>query len=121
MNKIIISYKSTKQFLDEAMVAFKEITSGQTIEGYKEISFTDKQTFTKFLKNIDILMAIKSSKPRSVYELAKILGRDQSNVNKVVLFFESYGVVEIKKSIVNKRVLNMPLVNFDKIEFDLTA
>lgn len=122
MNKIIISYKSTKQVLKETQIAMEDIVNGKEgKESHYEVSFTEKKVFTKFLKNIDILMAIKSNKPKSIYELAKGLGRDQSNINKIVLFFESYGIIKIKESIVNKRTLKRPFVEFDKIEFDLIA
>jgi predicted transcriptional regulator len=65
------------------------------------------------------LSAILIHKPKSVYELAKILNMDVSNLNKLIDFFEQVGVIKIKKSMVGGRPQKTPLVEYDQIEFKL--
>ncbi len=73
------------------------------------------------MKNIGILSLIHSLKPKSVYELAKIADMDVSNLNKIILFFEEAGVVKLKRSKVSGRLVTRPVVEYDKIEFNLAA
>ena len=47
-------------------------------------------------------MYIINSKPKSIYELSKICHKDVSNLNKIIKFFNSIGVIEIKKTKENK-------------------
>ena len=119
--KLIVSFKQPRQLLEEFRIALDQAKKGEFKGAHYEISFNDRKRFNKFIKNIDILMAIKASKPKSIYELAKIMGKDQSNLNKLIQFFENYGVIEIQESKINNRVVKKPIVGYRKIEFDLSA
>ena len=119
--KLIVSFKQPRQLLEEFRIALDQARKGEFKGPHYEISFNDRKRFNKFIKNIDILMAIKASKPKSIYELAKIMGKDQSNLNKLIQFFENYGVIEIQESKINNRVVKKPIVGYRKIEFDLSA
>ena len=119
--KLIVSMKTPSEALEEFKTVLKNAHKGIFKEPHYEIAFDNKKDFNKFIKNLDIVMAILNLKPKSIYELAKLLKRDQSNVNKVILFFESYGVVKIKKVKVNNKILKRPIVGYQKIEFDLKA
>ena len=121
MKKLIVSLKTPSEALEDFKKALKNARKGKIKEPHYEISFDNKKDFLKFIKNIDVLMAILNLKPHSIYELAKLLGRDQSNINKVILFFESHGVVKIKSVKSNNRTLKKPVVDYQKIEFDLKA
>ena len=121
MKTLIISLKSSNDALKDFSKALKSARKGKVKTPHYEISFDNKKDFSKFIKNIDILMAIQNLNPKSVYELAKILGKDQSNINKVISFFEDYGVVKIKTSKLNNRVVKKPIVDYQKIEFNLKA
>jgi predicted transcriptional regulator len=121
MKKLIVSLKTPSEALKDFKKALKNARKKKNKEPHYEISFDNKKDFLKFIKNIDILMAILNLKPHSVYELAKLLNRDQSNVNKVILFFESHGVIKIKSIKSNNRTLKRPVVDYQKIEFDLKA
>jgi predicted transcriptional regulator len=67
----------------------------------------------------ETLADFKNHKPKSVYELAKILSMDVSNLNKLIDFFEVVGAVKIKKTMVDGRAMKTPVVEYDQIEFDL--
>ena len=60
-------------------------------------------------------------KPRSVYELAKLSNLDVSNLNKIILFFEEFGVLKLKEMKVDGRNVKKPIVEYNKIEFNLAA
>lgn len=121
MKKLIVSLKSPAESLEDFKKALKSARKGKTKEPHYEIAFDNKKDFSKFIKNIDILMTIQSLKPKSVYELAKILGKDQSNLNKTITFFESYGIVKVKEAKLNNRTVKKPIVDYGKIEFDLAV
>ena len=87
----------------------KKTQKRQISEPHYEISFDNKRDFERFIKNIDILISIQKLKPKSVYELSKILNRDQSNLNKIICFFEEYGVVKVKERKVKNRSLKTPV------------
>lgn len=112
--------KSPSGSLNSFRNALKSARKGKASEHY-EIAFDNKKYFSKFIKNIDFLMTIQSLKPASIYELAKLLGKDQSNINKTIAFFEAYGIVKVKESKKNNRTIKRPVVDYQKIEFDLDA
>jgi len=73
----------------------------------------------RFIRNLGILLAILVHKPKSVYELAKLVDMDVSNLNKIILFFETVGAIKIKTSTVSGRTVKTPVVEHEQIEFDL--
>lgn len=121
MKKLIISLKTPSEALEDFKKAYNDIKKGKRGKAHYEIAFDNKKDFEKFIKNIDILISIQNLKPKSVYELSKMLGKDQSNLNKIICFFEEYGVIKTKETKVNNRSVKMPVVDYEKIEFNLSA
>ena len=119
MKKLIVSLKSPSQSLNDFKKVLKATRNNTFKKQHLEIAFDNKTDFIKFIKNIDLLMIIQSRKPSSIYELAKLIGKDQSNTNKLITFFESYGIIRIKEQMKNNRIVKVPLVDYQKIEFDL--
>lgn len=122
MKKLYISLKSPTEALKDFENALKKARKAKgKMEPHYEISFDNKKDFNRFVKNIFILMCIQSFNPKSVYELAKIIDMDQSNLNKIINFFEELGAIKIRERKVQGRLVRTPLVEYDKIEFDLKA
>jgi predicted transcriptional regulator len=121
MKKLIVSIKTPTQVMSDFKKAFKDIRAGRLKGTHYEISFDNRKDFDRFVKNLGILAAILNHKPKSIYELAKILDMDVSNLNKIITFFESAGAITIKTSQESGRAVKKPVVEFDKIEFDLAA
>ena len=67
------------------------------------------------------MAAILTHKPKSVYELAKLVDMDVSNLNKLIVFFVAVGAITIKTSIISGRTVKTPIVEYGHIEFDLKA
>ncbi len=121
MKKLIVSIKSSGETLSDYKKALKSARKARLKGDHFELSFDNKRDFDRFVKNLGILSAILTHKPKSVYELAKMLHMDVSNLNKLIAFFESMGAISIKTSIVSGRTLRTPIVEYGHIEFDLRA
>ena len=121
MKHLIISVKSSS----EVMGDFKRAFSKAKRRGFKtphyEISFDNRRDFEKFVRHLPILSVILKFKPKSVYELAKISGMDVSNLNKVILFFEEVGAIQVKTIKVSGRTVRKPIVEYNTVEFNLAA
>ena len=121
MKTLTLSVKSSRQFLDDARRALTDARRGKLKGDYYGIAFQTKKEFDRFVKNLGILSAILIHKPKSVYELAKIVDMDVSNLNKLITFFEMAGAIKIKTSTVAGRTIKTPTVEYDRIAFDLKA
>lgn len=121
MKKLIISLKSGSEVIDDFKTAYVKVKKGKIKEPHYEISFDNRKSFEKFARNIFILSDILNFKPKSIYELAKLIGVDVSNLNKIILFFHEMGVIKIKKRISNGREVKKPIVDYDEIKIDLKA
>lgn len=120
MKKLIISLKPASESLKQFKNALTLNRQGKRDKHY-EIAFDSPQEFAKFVRNIEILIFIIETKPNSIYQLAKNMGKDQSNINKIINFFERYGIVQLKEEMVNNRIVKKPIFDYRKIEFDLSA
>ena len=118
---LIVSIKSSHEVLQDFSKAFKAISQKKMQGAHFEISFDNKKDFDRFVKNIGILSLISKLKPKSVYELARLADMDVSNLNKIILFFEEAGVIKVVRTKVDGRTVAKPVVEYDKIEFDLAS
>jgi len=121
MKKLIVSIKSSSETLSDFKKALKGARKGRLKTDHFEVSFDNKKDFDRFVKNLGILSAILIHKPKSVYELAKLVDMDVSNLNKIIFFFETVGAIKIKTSTVSGRRVKTPVVEYEQIEFDLKA
>ena len=121
MKKLIVSLKSPGESLKGFEKALAAARKGKKSEPHFEVSFDNRRDFEKFVRNISILISIQQLKPTSINELAKLIEKDQSTLNKLIIFFEEVGVVKIKEGRVNGRAVKTPRVEYDRIEFKLAA
>lgn len=80
-------------------------------------NFSDIALVRKLLSNekAKILYAIKIKKPKSIYELAKILGRDFKSVRDDVRLLERFGFISFHTTKKGKRTALTPTLNVDKL------
>lgn len=121
MKKLIVSIKSSNASLNDFKKALKEARKGQLKRVHNELSFDSKNDFDHFVKNLGVLSTILVHQPRSVYQLAKLVEMDVSNLNKLVSFFEAVGALKIKAAKIDGRMVKTPVVDYDRIEFNLRA
>ncbi len=121
MKHLVVSLKTADEVLDDFKRALRKAKKRRQRAPHFEISFDNKRDFDRFVRNLSILKYILLFKPKSVYELARIARMDVSNLNKVILFFEEVGAVTVKTHRVSGRVVKVPTVEYDTVEFHLAA
>ena len=121
MKTLTVSLKTSTEVLEDFKKALKKAAKGKIKVPHYEISFDNRQDFEKFARYIPLLAFILSFKPKSVYELSKLMGMDVSNLNKIIIFFEEVGVIKTKVRTIDGRKVKTPIVDYDKIEIDLKA
>lgn len=122
MKRLVVSCKTADQAFEDFKKVARKVQRGSFRgETEYEVSFDNKADFNRFVRNIPILSAIIIFKPRSVYELAKLIGIDVSNLNKTIQFFEEIGAVKVKTSKMAGRTVKQPHVEYQEITFRLAA
>ena len=96
----------------------KENFVSKLVGGDKTHDFSDIKILRSLLSNEKsrILYALKSQKPKSIYGLAKILGRDFKSVRDDVNVLERFGFIEFHAEKTGKRESLMPILVIDKLE-----
>lgn len=122
MKKLVVSFKSADQVFEDFKRAAKAVRR-RTFKGDPEyeVSFDNKADFNRFVRNIPVLSAIIMFKPKSIYELAKLVGSDVSNLNKVIDFFEEIGVITVKITKSAGRTVKQPHVEYGEVTFRLAS
>lgn len=86
------------------------------------ISFQSIDQLRKFLtpKRLELLRVIRYKKPKSIYELAKLVKRTPENVNTDIKFLEQMGFVEVTR-IKEVRKKSVPEVSYDKMTLEIAV
>lgn len=121
MKKLIVSLKTSSEILNDFKKALRKAKKEKLKKPHCEVSFDNKKDFDRFVRNLDVLKYVLVFKPKSIYELAKLIKIDVSNLNKVILFFEEIGVIKVKTSKISGRTVKQPIVEYDAVEFRLAA
>jgi predicted transcriptional regulator len=94
----------------------------RTLQKKDEIIFTSLEAAAKvFTKGrMEILQTIMKENPRSIYDLANILGKDFKNVYIDVNYLRDVGLIELRESKDSPTGLK-PVARFSGIELDWAA
>ena len=94
----------------------------RVITSDKNYNFSDITLLRKLLSNEKsrILYTIKRKNPKSIYSLAKILGRDFKSVREDTKVLEKFGFIEFKRTEKGKREALMPVLAVDSIKIILS-
>ena len=113
------------------MAKVREITFHESQEKFKvfkkprtskeDYDFSDVLALRQLLTNekARILHAIKHHKPKSVYELSKILKRGFKSVNDDVKLLQRFGFIELMKEKDKQRIRHRPRIAVDTITIHL--
>jgi predicted transcriptional regulator len=88
----------------EAMADFREtfraLETGRRVTRREGVYFTSIEAARNLLtpSRLAVLRAVRTKRPRSIYELAKTLKRDFKNVQEDLRILERYGLVRVAKS-----------------------
>jgi len=92
------------------------------LKGDKEdYDFSDLKLLRNILSNEKgrILHTLKSKKPDSIYQLAKILNRDLKSIRKDVAALHRFGFIDFTSVKTGKRVSHKPELAVETMEFIL--
>jgi len=117
---IKIGIKSVKDSLNEFKNYWEKIEKGENVDKKEALYFEDITALRSVLttKRIELLKAIVKHKPKSIYELSKIVNRNLKNVDADVKLLSDLGLLELKKSDTDKERLE-PVVEHDKIMIEI--
>jgi predicted transcriptional regulator len=87
----------------------------------KKPEFSDLSILRSILSNekARLLHVIKTKQPNSLYELAKILGRDFKSVRQDILFLQEFGFLELIPIHKGKREKLKPLLVIDELKINI--
>lgn len=122
LKKIDIGIRGLEESLQDFAKAWKSVESGKKIKCEKGLYFDSIDTIRSVLTNnrLLILKVIRRHHPKSVYELAKQLGRDLKNVNQDLRLLSDIGLVTLETTVIDrKRVI--PQVDYKKIVFEIAV
>jgi predicted transcriptional regulator len=120
IKRVKIGIKSLKDALEDFARTAEMIEKGGKPKKSRGIYFENLNTFRRILtaKRLEMLHTIKKERPSSVYELARMLGRDMKNVTQDLEYLKEVGLVDVKRT-GEKRERIIPEVNYDKIDLEI--
>jgi predicted transcriptional regulator len=120
VKKIDIGIKGLRESLRDFADTWKSLEAGGKVKKDEGIYFESIDNMRAILtdKRLTILKAIREYRPKSVYELAKILGRDLKNVNQDLKLLSEIGLVTLERRETDKKRI-MPHVDYSKILLEI--
>jgi len=120
VNSIRIEVKPFEESMNETIDVVRRIEKGEKIK-LNKIVFNNVETLRSILttERVRVLHCIKEKKPKSIYELAKMLDRNWRLVAKDVELLSNLGIVKLEKREKPKEVIR-PIVNFNKMDINVT-
>jgi len=120
VKNIKVGIKSEKELFDEVKDVWGKLEKGEEVRKHYAIYFQSLGAMRKVLteERLRIVKTIKKEHPSSIYELAKILGRDVKNTFDDVQFLAQAGLLELRKK-KEGREKTTPMVKYDKILLEI--
>lgn len=119
VRKIKIGVKDLKTVLKEFAEKAEAIERGKKVKKERGVYFTSFEAFRKALtpKRLELLHIIKTQKPSSINELARMAKRDVKNVAEDVKYLEQIGLIEKKET--DRKTA--PVVWYDRIALEIAV
>lgn len=121
VKKIKIEIRDIKDIFEDVKDTVRKIEQGEKLKPVKkpEIYFTSLEAFRKALtpKRFELIHIIKTKKPQSINELARMAKRDVKNIADDLRYLEQAGLVE--KKVLGKEV--RPSVNYDRLDLQIAV
>jgi len=119
VKRIKIGIKDLKTILDDFVKTGEAIQRGEKVKKERGVYFTSFEAFRKVLtpKRLELLHIIKTKKPSSINELARLAKRDIKNVAQDVKYLEQMGLIETKGT---ARKIK-PFITYDKIALEIAV
>ena len=116
MVKILIMDEKT--FHEQNM---KDIEEGKIQKEDLVMCFDSLSTLRKVLtdKRVNLLRFVKNRKPRSLYELSKLVGKDLKNVQVDAHLLEQFGLITLEKTTEGGRTRVRPTTRIKKLDVSI--
>ena len=87
----------------------------------KQFDFSGVSSLRKLLSNekARLLYVIKTKQPNSIYELAKLLGRDFKAVRQDIRLLNQFGIIELITATKGKRDRLKPILAIDQLKITI--
>ena len=97
VRKMIIGVRGVQDWAKELKRGLKRGMSGQRVAPRESVYFESAAALRNFFsdRRLELLRAIREHQPRSIKELAELVGRDLKNVNAEVHYLAQLGLVEL--------------------------
>jgi len=120
VKRIDIGIKRLEDSLGDFVQVWKNIETGKRVRKEKGTYFDSIDDMRAVLTNnrLMILKAIKENKPKSVYELSKMLRRTLKNVNQDLKLLADIGLVTLEATKTDKKRIT-PHVDYAKITLEI--
>ncbi len=119
MKTVTFSIRALDDVMEDFAQTFEAARHGRKIPKgpREEIGFTSIEAARNFLtrERLGLLRAIRTHRPGSLYELARIVGRDFKNVQQDIAILEQHGLVQVSTEPRGKRKVKVPRVPFQEI------
>ena len=111
--------KTIEITITESKGAFSLFKKSKTSK--KDYDFSGVLALRQLLSNekARILSVIKKQKPKSIYDLAKKLGRGFKSVNDDIKLLERFGFIELIEEKTKKRIRHRPTIVIDTVTIHL--
>ena len=119
---LTIQIKSAGEALEGFRDAFKAVEAGRRTSRREGVYFTSIEAARNLLTphRLALLRAVRSGRPGSIYELAKMVSRDLKNVQDDLRLLETYGLIRMADGTRSgKRRVRVPQAVFDQIELKI--
>jgi len=119
---LTIQIKSAGEALEGFRATFKDVEAGRRVSRREGLYFTSIEAARNLLtpNRLALLRTVRSGRPGSIYELAKMVGRDLKNVRDDLRLLESYGLIRMAHATRSgKRRVRVPEAVFDQIELKI--
>lgn len=119
IKKIKIGIKDLKTSLNDFVKTGEAIERGEKVKRETGLYFTSFEAFRKALtpKRLELLHLIKTKKPSSINELARIAKRDVKNIADDVRYLEQISLIEK----VETAHRTAPVINYDRIDLQIAV
>lgn len=117
VKNIVVEVKSIEDTLKEVKEVMNKIKEGKLLKKKESISFSNIDIMRKVLTNkrLELIKTIKKYKPRSIYQLAKIVKRDSKSVNVDLKILSNLGMVDLKSKERGRENI-VPSVDYEEID-----
>ena len=119
---LTIRIKSADTALEGFRKTFKDVEAGRRVDRREGVYFTSIEAARNLLtpNRLALLRTVRSGRPGSIYELAKMVDRDLKNVQDDLRILERYGLIRMTDTTRSgKRRVRVPRSLFDQIELKI--